>query len=83
MRLIAGVVRGWVNVDKPTIAAVNGAAAGGGANLALILTGPRHSPLMDLDTALEWEAQAIAMALSTPEAREAFASFQRTKAVKS
>jgi enoyl-CoA hydratase/carnithine racemase len=48
--------------------------------IELILTGLRHSPLMDLDTALEWEAQAIAMALSTPEAREAFASFQRTKA---
>ena len=46
----------------------------------LTLTGFRQSPLMDLDGALEWEASAIAMALSTPEAREAFASFQRAKA---
>ena len=36
MRLIARVVRSWVNLDKPTLAAVNGAAVGGGANLALM-----------------------------------------------
>jgi len=36
MRLIARVVRAWVNLDKPTIAAVNGLAVGGGANLALM-----------------------------------------------
>jgi enoyl-CoA hydratase/carnithine racemase len=38
----------------------------------MILTGLRHAPLMDLDTTLEWEANAIAMVLSTPEARAAF-----------
>jgi 2-(1,2-epoxy-1,2-dihydrophenyl)acetyl-CoA isomerase len=164
MRLIARVVRAWTNLDTPTIAAVNGPAAGGGANLALmcdlvlmrddafiaqnyaqkglvpdmggtyflprlvgraramelallgdrvgaaeaeriglitrciaaghweqdvatyagrvaatparaaelILTGLRHAPAMDLDTTLEWEANAIAMILSTPEAKAAF-----------
>ena len=36
MRLIARVVRAWTNLDTPTIAAVNGAAVGGGANLALM-----------------------------------------------
>jgi 2-(1,2-epoxy-1,2-dihydrophenyl)acetyl-CoA isomerase len=164
MRLIARLVRAWTGLDKPTVAAVNGVAVGGGANLALmcdlvlmredatlaqnyaqkglvpdmgatyflprlvgraraaelallgdfvtaaeaeriglvnrcipadrfdaevreyarrlsatppralelILTGLRHSPAMDLDTTLEWEANAIAMILSTPEARAAF-----------
>jgi hypothetical protein len=38
----------------------------------LILTGLRHAPAMDLDTTLEWEANAIAMILSTPEAKAAF-----------
>jgi 2-(1,2-epoxy-1,2-dihydrophenyl)acetyl-CoA isomerase len=36
MRLIARVVRAWTNLDTPTIAAVNGPAVGGGANLALM-----------------------------------------------
>lgn len=45
----------------------------------LILTGLRHAPVMDLDTTLEWEANAIAMAVSTPEARAAFAEFKAQK----
>jgi hypothetical protein len=35
---------------------------------------------MDLDTTLEWEANAIAMAVSTREARETFTSFKAEKA---
>jgi 2-(1,2-epoxy-1,2-dihydrophenyl)acetyl-CoA isomerase len=169
MRMIARVVRSWVGIDTPTIAAVNGVAVGGGANLALmcdlvvmredarigqtyvntgmvpdmggtyflprlvgraramelallgeltpaaeaerigmvnrcvpaerfesevrelaeriaaaparavelILTGLRQSPLMDLDGALEWEAAALALAVSAPAAQEAIADFQR------
>jgi hypothetical protein len=36
MRMIARVVRAWRHLDVPTIAAVNGVAYGGGANLALM-----------------------------------------------
>lgn len=169
MRMIGRLVRTWVGLDTPTIAAVNGVAVGGGANLALmcdlvvmredaaigqtyvrtgmvpdmggtyflprlvgraralelallgdvipaaeaeriglvnrcvaaekfeaavgeladriavapvravelILTGLRQAPLFDLDAALEWEAGAIALAVSTPEAQAAIRDFQR------
>jgi enoyl-CoA hydratase/carnithine racemase len=32
---VGSVVAKWVHLDKPTVAAVNGIALGGGANLAL------------------------------------------------
>lgn len=35
LQYVGSVVRKWVYLDKPTIAAVNGIALGGGANLAL------------------------------------------------
>jgi enoyl-CoA hydratase/carnithine racemase len=35
LRFIGSVVKKWVNLDRPTIAAVNGIALGGGCNLAL------------------------------------------------
>jgi 2-(1,2-epoxy-1,2-dihydrophenyl)acetyl-CoA isomerase len=36
LRFVGGVVRKWVELDRPTIAAVNGLAIGGGCNLALM-----------------------------------------------
>jgi 2-(1,2-epoxy-1,2-dihydrophenyl)acetyl-CoA isomerase len=44
--------------------------------LAMTKTGLLHAPLMDLDAALEWEAQAIAMVFQTDDVREAFAAFR-------
>lgn len=35
LRFVAGVVKKWVSLQKPTTAAVNGIALGGGCNLAL------------------------------------------------
>lgn len=35
LQYVGSVVRKWVHLDKPTIAALNGVALGGGANLAL------------------------------------------------
>ena len=35
LRRVGAVVEKWVNLDKPTLAAVNGLALGGGCNLAL------------------------------------------------
>jgi 2-(1,2-epoxy-1,2-dihydrophenyl)acetyl-CoA isomerase len=36
LRFVGSVVRKWVELDRPTIAAVNGIAIGGGCNLALM-----------------------------------------------
>ena len=36
LRYVGSVVRRWVHLDRPTLAAVNGLATGGGANLALM-----------------------------------------------
>jgi 2-(1,2-epoxy-1,2-dihydrophenyl)acetyl-CoA isomerase len=36
LRYVGSVVRRWVRLDRPTLAAVNGLATGGGANLALM-----------------------------------------------
>jgi 2-(1,2-epoxy-1,2-dihydrophenyl)acetyl-CoA isomerase len=36
LRFVGSVVEKWVNLDRPTIAAVNGIAIGGGCNLALM-----------------------------------------------
>lgn len=45
----------------------------------LILTGLRHLPTMDRDTTLEWGANAIAMVVPTPEARQTVKSFKAEK----
>jgi 2-(1,2-epoxy-1,2-dihydrophenyl)acetyl-CoA isomerase len=51
-------------------------ATGAGRALGLIKTGLLSSPLWDLDAALEWEANAIALVFETDDVREAFAAFR-------
>jgi 2-(1,2-epoxy-1,2-dihydrophenyl)acetyl-CoA isomerase len=51
-------------------------ATGAGRALGLIKTGLLASPLWDLDAALEWEANAIALSFATEDVKEAFAAFR-------
>ena len=55
-------------------------AAGAGRALGLIKTGMLQSPLLDLDAALEWEANAIALSFETGDLREALAAFREKRA---
>ena len=54
-------------------------AAGAGRALALVKTGLIASPLFDLDAALEWEANAIALSFQTDDVQEAFAAFREKR----
>ena len=54
-------------------------AAGAGRALGLVKTGLLASPLFDLDAALEWEANAIALSFETEDLREALAAFREKR----
>jgi len=54
-------------------------AAGATRALGLIKTGLLASPLLDLDAALEWEANAIALSFETADLREALTAFQEKR----
>lgn len=50
-----------------------------GRALGLIKAGLLASPLLDLEAMLEWEANAIALAVATDDVREAFAAFRERR----
>jgi len=54
-------------------------ASGAGRALGLVKTGLLASPLFDLDAALEWEANAIALSFETEDLREALAAFREKR----
>ncbi len=54
-------------------------ARGASRALGLIKTGLLASPLLDLDAALEWEANAIALIFETADVEEALAAFQERR----
>jgi len=54
-------------------------ATGAGRALGLVKTGLIASPLFDLDSALEWEANAIALSFATDDLREALAAFREKR----
>ena len=54
-------------------------AAGAGRALGLVKAGLLASPLFDLDAALEWEANAIALSFVTEDLQEALAAFREKR----
>jgi 2-(1,2-epoxy-1,2-dihydrophenyl)acetyl-CoA isomerase len=54
-------------------------AGGARRALGLVKTGLLASPQLDLDAALEWEANAIALSFATDDLREAFAAFNEKR----
>ena len=54
-------------------------AAGAGRALGLVKTGLLASPQFDLDAALEWEANAIALSFTTEDLQEALAAFREKR----
>ncbi len=69
-----------VDVFEETVQLWAGRLAGGASRaIAMIKTGLLGSPLFDLDAALEWEANAIALSFGTRDIQEAFAAFQEKR----
>jgi len=65
--------------DETVRAWAEGLARGASRALAMIKAGLLAAPLLDLDAALEWEANAIALAFRTADVEEAFSAFREQR----